>query len=731
MNAISDEGRVLADRTEDRHKGANGLTEVADREGPYTRLIGGDGRAAGALARQLLHGAGTYRELRQVPLRTLLPGLERIEYGRPSDRLGTRAANGLINARLDEWPAIAEVSALDLIDLPNFGEKSFLEATEALLIDWLEAGPEVDNQMPGVALPDTAEAGQEVSEDLAAGLAIKDLSARAILDWLWEQRGVSSWAELLELVPDLQEAPATVRVAVDSLGSRPLAEALGRTPTGEADWRAFLALDEREAMIARERILAWRNGQKTLSDLAERLEVTRERVRQVQKTLTRRLLEEAPAPIVHLASRLRSRLGEMTSSEALWTASSELVAASGEPSSDELALRVELLGHLAGPWLGRGSLLLSEQAAAAVDRAITVIALLEPGEPADEVVTALGEELQIGDLGLEQLRPLLSLRELGGSLYLWRGSQLDKAYTFLAAAERPLEFFELHAGVGLEASPRSLAQRLRGDRRFMRRGKDSFGLREWGGEEYSGILEELEQAIERAGGRVDLAELSDRLTAEFDVSGNSVRSYASDRRFVRYEDGTIAMRGAEDEEEQVPLRVASLEDTPAVYQLRGVWHLRIEIDHDVLRGSGRPIRRSVAAAADLEPGLGLGFRYQDGIEVTFSWRATQPTIGSVRGVAIAHGAVEGDLLFLPLSGAEPRQSQLIRGRVRQAETGVRRLAAEVGVDPESVDRAAEEPPLAVRLALGLTYGSGWHDVVDRLRRRRETGLLELVPEVWI
>jgi hypothetical protein len=703
------------------------------------RLIGGDRQAAGTLARLLLEGSGAYRELRQVPLATLLPGLERIEVGRPSDSLGTRATNGLINAKLDNWPAIAQVSALELITLSNFGEKSFLEVAESLMTRWLEAGVEIDEwpQDPSSAAIGPPIRRRRPEEDLAAeeddrscGPTIGDPEARAILEWLWERQGISSWAQLLEGIPGLDEAPEAIQIVASSFGRRPIAEALDLRPIAEPDWLDYLSLDDRQLMIAKERIFADGTDQKTLSDLAERLEITRERVRQIQKALAKRLIDEAPAQIVHLASRLRGRVGDVTTREELRATGSGLVAASGEPTSDQLLFRVEVLSRLAGPWVERGPLLLSAKAAEAVDRAIAAVGLLGSAQPADLVLANLNEEIRVGDRQLEELRSALSLRELEGSFYRWGGSQPDKAYTVLSAAARPLGFFELHARVGLEASPRSLAQRLREDPRFMRRGKDSFGLREWGGEEYSGILEELEQAIERAGGRVDLGGLVDRFTAEFDVSANSVRSYANDRRFVRHEDGTIAMRGADDEEE-APLRVAPLEDTPAVYLLDDVWHLRVDVDHDVLRGSGRPIRRSVAAAADLEPGLGLGFRYDDGIEVSFSWRATQPTIGSVRGVAMGRGAVEGDLLFLPLSGAEPRPSRLVESRVLHQEFGVRRLAAEIGLDPAGLEQASDEPPSPIRLALGLTQGSDWHDVVDRLRRRRENRLLELIPEVWL
>jgi len=445
-----------------------------------------------------------------------------------------------------------------------------------------------------------------------------------------------------------------------------------------------------------------------------------------------RLIDGAPPSILALAMHIRQDVGEITTEREVLAAAEEIaVRTSDSALCGDLDLRRDLLAHLAGPYIHRGDLWLSERMSAQLDRAAAQLRALDAGERADELVAGVAAELMGGSGERSDLiEGILGVRRLDGHLYAWVGTQTDKAYTVLRAADRPMEFFEIHEGVGLEASPRSLAQRLREDPRFMRRGKDSYGLREWGGEEYSGILDELEQAIGRAGGRASLAELVNRFTADFEVSANSVRSYANDRRFIRHPDGSISMRGADDPED-MPARIGPIGETAGAFLLDGAWHLRIQVDGDVLRGSGRGIRRSIAAAADLEPGLVVGFTFDDGIEVTFSWRGSQPAIGSVRGLALAHGCVTGDLLFLPLAGPEPRLTRVVEARVRNTELGSRRLAAEMGIDPESVEAASEEPPLSVRVALGLTHGSDWHDVVDRLRSRGETDLLNFVPVAWL
>jgi hypothetical protein len=340
----------------------------------------------------------------------------------------------------------------------------------------------------------------------------------------------------------------------------------------------------------------------------------------------------------------------------------------------------------------------------------------------DHLATALGASLETHPA----LERHLGLRSVEGHHVVWRGSLADKATAVLAACGRPLAMLEIHELVGFDANPRSLAGQVQEDPRIMRRGKDLYGLRVWGGEEYSGIVEELEQAIERSpDGRIDLAETAELFVEQFGVSANSVRSYANDRRFVRESDGSLRLRDNSDPEPD--FRPQAPDATPGLFLLDGRWHLRVELDGELLRGSGRATRNGVALAAGLEPGLMVGFDYE-GNSVTFSWRGKQPAIGSVRGVAQAHGCTVGDLLFLPLDGPEPRRSRVVRSAELARASGGTRLALAMGLsDGEGAD---SDTPGPVARALGLPAGADWSDVVDRLHDRGEAGLLELVPSWW-
>lgn len=412
-------------------------------------------------------------------------------------------------------------------------------------------------------------------------------------------------------------------------------------------------------------------------------------------------------------------------------------------SDTKLADRVGVLLWLAGPFASppratqrtgslaeiedqaHGELLLSEAGLRALADAEQRIQELAPGESAVALLQELFGDLRISDDLRSALRQMLDVREICGHIIYWGGSLADKAVAVLSIKGEPMMMDEIHEALGFHVNPRSMAGQVQQEQRIMRRGKSTYGLREWGGEEYSGIAEELEQAIERAGGSVDLEAVVESFVRQFGISAQSVRSYAAGRGFVKGPDGKLRLRGAQDDER--PFRSLPMETTPAVYLIDELWHLRIEVDSEVMRGSGRPIRSSIALAAGLEPDLRLGFDY-DGTTVVFSWAGTQPNLGSVRGVAGHHGCGDGDLLFLPLGGPEPRRCHVVHWDERVREQGLSRLVIEMGQDPDGADD--DRPSTAVLAALGLPAGGDWVDVIDRVRDRQDVHLLEHVPAGW-
>ena len=98
------------------------------------------------------------------------------------------------------------------------------------------------------------------------------------------------------------------------------------------------------------------------------------------------------------------------------------------------------------------------------------------------------------------------------------------------------------------------------------------------------------------------------------------------------------------------------------------------VDSDVLRGSGRPLSGTVAAALGVVPGQPRTFLHGDGgLKVT--WPVTSafgPSVGSVRVLASDAGAIEGDRIRLDF---DMEQDSVSAERVPQDLDGYEALEA--------------------------------------------------------
>ncbi|WP_241473997.1 hypothetical protein [Mycolicibacterium neoaurum] len=138
------------------------------------------------------------------------------------------------------------------------------------------------------------------------------------------------------------------------------------------------------------------------------------------------------------------------------------------------------------------------------------------------------------------------------------------------------------------------------------------------------------------------------------------------------------------------------------------------VDHDMLRGSGRPIPQPVTRAAGVNPGQRLTFTGPSG-ELTLVWRLSSTTggsVGSMRSHARAVDAVKGDDL-VPILRTDTASFDVIRiasdesawsrlpkllGRAFGDNTS-RELARSLDCTPEQVDDVLRSPGDRELLAL--------------------------------
>jgi hypothetical protein len=552
--------------------------------------------------------------------------------------------------------------------------------------------------------------------DVATALAV-------ISDWAVGELGLQHLGDALDAARADVHAPQQVRRALAVLEGIDLT-ALATPAAGVYDVRAalrrLLDVDQRSRIVLERRVYAGPKKQ-TLDELGRALNVTRERIRQIEvqllKGIAERLQDEQFDVVHRTAARLRADIGECrrlsdVPDRAAWALDLR------EAPSSEHAVHARFLFEHAGPWrvhdgwlLHRDSADLPTQTQDALDERLADGPI--PEEEAFAILTSYG--VPTSDTA-DWLRVVCSCRVIDGQVIQWRGSMADKAAAILALRGEPLTPDEFIDVMGPDTNQRSMVGQIQGDRRFLRRGLKLYGLRQWGGEEYTTIKEEIEQEIERQGGAASLDHLIRTLCSQFGVAETSVRAYAADAPFVRTADGRIAVGASE-----VRYERRAIEDCRGCFRVGNQWAWRVVVDGEILRGSGRPLPTGVLQSIGMRPGDVRHMNTPAG-DVMLRY-SRQATIGSLRRAAIQLDCTEGDRLFVVLRSDDELDFSAVRSDDVATASGLDRVAKEVGA------AAGDDPTVATARALGLPPDEYQLSAIRRrLRARKEHELLELVPD---
>lgn len=673
------------------------------------------------------------RQLCGRPLGDLLPGLERLSVGDPASHLETVRAQNVVRRRnVHTWGALAQHSADAIGTWPNAGRKVVTEVIRGALAAWAQDavvfGDEVAPSSPAPAeepglsrhvrtMPSGTRATSTPALEDNAGASERESDAHSHLAELLRnaalagyRAGASTFGEALALARSGELSSDAWR----QLMALRLDEVTGVAGDAQRAWAALLTFDERELAILAGRVFT--TGRKlTLNELGEKLGITRERVRQlesrVKEAVHGRLQgDEKCAPIAHAAARLRRRLGPISTEREVELALREIL----DEEEPDRQVREAVLLHLAGPYRLEAGFWQS----ASVLETVTEQLMARRDEPLnaddiEELLAAAG----VASQALDAVAGALPLHAFDDRLLVWTGSLNDKACLLLRVHGEPMSREQLHSAMGPDdVNFRSLVNAVQGDERIRRLGLNSYGLADWGGEEYTTIADEIEEAIQRRGGRAPVDEIVEELVAWFGVSAQSVRSYAASRRFHRDRDGQLTVAPADASPARTPRMPPEL-DRDLVLR-GGGWVVRVRVDRDVMRGSGRPTRSAVAQAAGVWPGDARTIELSNG-SAAISWRGPQPAFGSTRALVEELGCAIGDLLFVPLD--DGAAAFFASCSEIEAATGLGRVAAELGLP-------ADAPLNAVAETIGLEPDASAADIRTRLRARRQEDLAELVPE---
>ncbi|WP_292981031.1 hypothetical protein [Mycobacterium sp.] len=451
----------------------------------------------------------------------------------------------------------------------------------------------------------------------------------------------------------------------------------------------------------------WQRPPESLNEAAIRLGVKPSWISRHQPAIRARFDELCADPahstVLEFAERLGRRLGPLGREHNFTSALHEL----GIDSSGVIA---DMFVYLAGPYTQRGSWWERSEtnglarAAAQVDSAF----LRSPVPTNASLIRGLSDMGMPADTAVEYLGALGDYRRFGERWVKWGKKMTDRAEAVLhlRLKHAPATTKAIAAAIGESDRVLALTDALAEDPRFARASRHSWALRQWGLPEYSGIFTEISTRIERAGGAINLAELVDSIVSAVpDVAESSVKTYASRSAAFVTEDGMLRHRNESDGDVvAAPLRVARGAFANGPNQVR----FAVDVNREVLRGSGLNMHQAVASALGVSPGAER--RFTGVSDVVVKWRlssATGPSIGSLRAFAAAVDAVAGDTLVLIF---ELDTQEIDVARIPAGEPARLRLHALLGSAPDCSARAA--------LAGALNCEPG--EVDEVLRQRGDT-----------
>ena len=245
-----------------------------------------------------------------------------------------------------------------------------------------------------------------------------------------------------------------------------------------------------------------------------------------------------------------------------------------------------------------------------------------------------------------------------------------------------------------------------------------------GYDEYTGIIDEIIQELNACGGIATVEHLVEKISKTYGVQPTSVNSYLSTPLFVRTESGMIRVR----EEEDISIKTNILK-TANCYQIDGHWALRIKIDDQLLRGSGRFCPDAFAQELGCNIGNKIKLTSAYG-PLTISWprgSISGAGIGSIRQALKELNAVNGDFVFVIPKEYQVEYKILHKYILESDRDPLEKLAYMVGVSKikDSKDAILKD----IGSAIGIVKQSGItlaQQVRDTLISRGENDLADLI-----
>ncbi len=480
----------------------------------------------------------------------------------------------------------------------------------------------------------------------------------AVLSIVRESRNVVAWRELAQLqLEHVTEQPSHPYDVLD-------------------EW--INQLPDREQRIFRCRIAKHLDA-RTLQELADDFEITRERVRQIENRVRKKLtafVEGATGQSIRWRmGTLRKKLGNAAPMDISKTL---LAPVEGQVNYGSLLL------ELAGPYdSANGWYVLRAVAATDPIRSIRGKADEFGRINRDQAAAELSEWGLDSSLHETWLTRDGKIRSINGHFVRWDGPIGDKLAFALNDLGRPATVQALLSYIQEDRTAGTAKNAISADPRFVRASRTEWALASWGLPEYSGVASSIRRLLEREGEPMRVEEIVERLRKDFGIAEVSARSYC-DAVMFEVRDGWIRLRS--DHEPYQYDDNTSVHDSPGVFVL-GPCRLSLlfEADGNILRGSGRQLSHVAGVILNIAVNDRLTFQTRNGVAVTVTFPETSfigPSLGSTRTLAEAVGAKLGDQLTLILDRSD--MSVTARAtKVTQHETGWELVARLTGIEPDT------------------------------------------------
>ena len=426
--------------------------------------------------------------------------------------------------------------------LPNFGRtslKDLLYTVESYLNECVRIG-NTDAQEGGEPNERTPAAPNESATPTTSAQAPRGTWESAgrllgpLLATATELHGTKTFADALN--PELMRLAGRMGIA-GTIGALTI-DQLAKGTSGLASVtlaRLALTIDsasETECTIIDHRLL--RTPPTTLEEVGSQVGVTRERIRQVQARIERKIHAALGRGLRIIAATLKEPLGHVVSQNQLEGRIEELL-----PIDRDLATRLfrrALLNEM-GFTLNDG-VYLDERATEQLKRIRASVRGL-----ADDV-GLVDEQRLVASLPSEEwrqwwpwVRERCGLHDLFGALGI-RDSGKARAKAALISIGRPATREEIARMCGFGEN--KTGSHLSVIPSVVKADKDRWGLKDWIDDEYDGIVGEIIQRIEEDGGATTTERLLTELPGKFGVNPMSVRAYMQTPKFV-IRDGWISL----------------------------------------------------------------------------------------------------------------------------------------------------------------------------------------------